>query len=160
MKLFSRTLLDDLSVKAAASPRRRANHNIHNSSSDLVQRFFIVTNRDSYIRPHRHLSRSELALAIRGGFSVLTFDEYGHVTARYEVGDNTPSIGFETPQRTWHTLVAVTDGSAFLEVKEGPYDPALASEFAPWSPPEGHPSVPHYLAWLTGAQPGAASPSF
>src|SRR5207248_11128154 len=33
MKLFSQALLDELTAKASASPRLRANHNIHTSPS-------------------------------------------------------------------------------------------------------------------------------
>ena len=85
MKLFSSALLDELSAKATASPRGRANHNIHIAADDPVQRFFVVANRQSYFRPHRHRTRSELAFVVRGGFDVLTFDESGRMLARYVV---------------------------------------------------------------------------
>jgi len=159
MKLFSRTLLDELTAKATASPRARTNFNIHTSASDRVQRFFVVANRSSYFRPHRHLVKSELALVIRGQVDVITFDELGRVTARYAVGDGAPSIAYETPQATWHTLIANTDGSTFLEVKEGPYDPATAAEFAAWAPAEGHESAPMFLEWIRAAQPGEIAPT-
>lgn len=148
MKLFTEALLDELAAKAAASPRRRAHHNIHSGNADLVQRFLVTVNRDSYVRPHRHLARSELALVIRGGFDVLTFDDSGVVTARYAVGEGAPTLGFETPQGIWHTLIARVDGSTFLEVKEGPYDPATSSQFAPWAPPEGDAAAPAFLERL------------
>src|ERR1700736_6028122 len=106
MKLFPRTLLDDLAAKAAASPRARANYNVHASPADPVQRFFIAAQRCSYFRPHRHLTKSELAIIVRGRFDVVTFDDRGRVTARYTVGDDTPHLGFETPRATWHTLIA------------------------------------------------------
>jgi cupin fold WbuC family metalloprotein len=159
MKLFSRTLLDELTAKATASPRARANFNIHASAADPVQRFFVVANRNTYFRPHRHAVKSELALVIRGRFDVVTFDEVGRVTARYTAGDDSPSIAYETPQGTWHTLVANSDGAAFLEVKEGPYDPGTAAEFAAWAPAEGHESVPMFLAWLRTARPGDRAPA-
>jgi cupin fold WbuC family metalloprotein len=156
MKLFSHALLDELAAKAAASPRRRANHNVHAAPTDPLQRFFVATQRDTYFRPHRHLNKAELALVLRGRFDVLTFDDSGRVTGRHEIGADTASIGFETPRATWHTLVAATDGATFFEVKEGPYDPALAAEFAPWAPPEGHESVPAVLQWLRAAHTGDA----
>ena len=154
MKIFSKTLLDELAAQAAASPRKRANHNIHASASDLVQRFFIAADRDTYFRPHRHASKSELAVVLRGQFDVITFDEAGYVTGRHSVGENTGGIGFETPRATWHTLIACSNGAAFLEIKEGPYDPATAAEFAPWAPPEGDASVPGFLDWLRVARTG------
>ena len=82
MKLFSHGLLGELTTRAAASPRGRAHHNIHEAATDPVQRFFVVANRNSYFRPHRHLTKSELAMVLRGRFHVLTFDERGTVTAR------------------------------------------------------------------------------
>ena len=160
MKLFSQELLDELTAKAAASPRLRANHNIHNTAEDPVQRFFIVAQRDTYFRPHRHLTRSELALVLRGRFDVLTFDAHGVLTQRYEVGSDTGNLGFETPVGTWHTLISRTDGSSFLEIKQGPYDPVTAVEFAPWAPPEGHESVPLFQRWLREAEPGSAVADF
>src|SRR5262249_16712951 len=99
----------------------------------------------------------ELALVLRGRFEVITFDETGRVSARYAVGDETSAIGYETPRTTWHTLIACTDGATFLEVKEGPYDPATAAEFASSAPPEGDARVPRYLDWLRAAKVGDQS---
>jgi cupin fold WbuC family metalloprotein len=154
MKLIAHDLIDELTARAAASPRARAHHNIHESPTDTVQRFFVATQRNTYFRPHRHLAKSELALVLRGRFHVLIFDETGTVTTRHSVGDDTTSMAYETPRATWHTLVADTDGSAFFEVKEGPYDPATAAEFAAWAPAEGDPAAPRFLEWLRTAQPG------
>ena len=159
MRLFSRTLFDELTANASASPRQRANHNVHAAASDLVQRFFVAANRSSYFRPHRHLTKSELALVIRGQFEVVTFDDDGTVTGRYPVGEGSPNVGYETPRGVWHTLLARDDGALFFEVKEGPYDPATAAEFAPWAPPEGHPASPGFLEWARTAPVGAAAPA-
>jgi cupin fold WbuC family metalloprotein len=81
------------------------------------------------------------------------FDDAGGVTARYAVGESTAGLGYETPSGTWHTLIAQTDGATFLEIKEGPYDPKTAAEFAPWAPPEGDAAVSAYLEALRVAQP-------
>jgi cupin fold WbuC family metalloprotein len=158
MKLLSRALLDELAASAAASPRARAHYNIHASAADPVQRFLVVARADSYFRPHRHATKSELALLVRGRVDVLTFDEHGRVTARYGVGDGADSMAYETPQGTWHTLVPGPTGGAFLEVKQGPYDPATAIQFAVWAPAEGDAAVPAFLAWLRTAQPGDLPP--
>lgn len=158
MKVFSKSLLDDLAAKATASPRKRANYNVHASSTELVQRFFIAADRDTYFRPHRHLTKSELAMVVRGRFDVITFDDAGRVTNRYSVGDGTANLGFETPRGIWHTLVACMDGATFLEIKEGPYDAATAAEFAPWAPAEGDALVPRFLDWVRDAEVGASDP--
>lgn len=159
MKILARSLLDELTARAAASPRARAHHPIHTSAEDRVQRFIVAALPDSYFRPHRHAARSELALVVRGRFDVITFDADGRVQARYAVGDGTPGMAYETPQGTWHTLVPGTEGGAFLEIKEGPYDPATAAEFATWAPAEGTAAVSAFLTWLRHARPGDLPPA-
>ncbi len=158
MKLFSHALFDELVAKATTSPRQRVNHNVHAASSDPVQRFFVAANRNTYFRPHRHLTKSELALVLRGRFDVVTFDDGGTLTGRYAIGEGAPNVGFETPRATWHTLLAQTDGALFFEVKEGPYDPATAAEFAPWAPAEGAAAAPALLDWARTAGIGSPVP--
>jgi len=158
MRVFADALLDELAAKAAAVPRGRAHYNIHASADELLQRFLVVAERRSYFRPHRHATKAELATLLRGGVDVLTFDDDGRVTARWSVGAGEGRFAYETPPLTWHTLLARADGTAFLEVKLGPYDPATAAEFAPWAPPEGDAAAPAYLAWLRTAPPGDRFP--
>jgi cupin fold WbuC family metalloprotein len=159
MNLVPRALLDELAAKAAASPRARAHHNIHPTAADPVQRFLVVALWDSYFRPHRHALRGELAVLLRGQVDVLLFDADGRVLSRHAIGEGTASIAYETELGTWHTLVPARGGCTFLEVKQGPYDPATASQFAPWAPAEGTPQVPQFLAWLRAAQPGERAPA-
>jgi cupin fold WbuC family metalloprotein len=120
VKLLPRTLLAEPATRAAASPRRRAHHNIHLTPADVVQRFVLLARPDSYFRPHRHTGRCELAVPLQG---CLSFDSHGRVTGRYSVGDGTDNLAYQTPPATWHTLVA-GGGGAFLEIKQGPYDTA------------------------------------
>lgn len=155
MKLISSALLDELTAKAAASPRRRAHYNLHSSSSDPVQRFVVVAHSDSYFRPHRHLTKSELCTVLRGRFEVVVFDAAGTITARDVVGEGSLNLAFELPAQTWHTLLPLTDGAAFVEVKEGPYDPATAADFATWAPTEGDSATPEFQRWLRTAPVGA-----
>lgn len=54
MKRFDQSLLDTLAVSAAASLRRRANHNVYPTLDAPVQRFFNALEPDTYVRPHRH----------------------------------------------------------------------------------------------------------
>ncbi len=158
MKLLPRSLLDELASKAALSPRARAHHNVHSGPVDPVQRFLVYALGGSYFRPHCHRERDELALVVRGSFDVLTFDEEGRVRERFRVGEGAQDFAYETPQGTWHTLLPAETGGAFFEVKQGPYDPATSTAFAPWAPAEGAPGVADYLRWLRSARPGDKSP--
>jgi len=158
LKLLPQALLDELAAKATASPRLRAHHNIHATPADLVQRFLVVAQGDSYFRPHLHTTRAELALLLRGRVYVLIFDDAGRVLARHAVGADADSFAYETTPAVWHTLVPGAAGCAFLEVKEGPYDPTTAVQFAPWAPPEGAADVPAFRLWLRNARLGDSPP--
>ena len=158
LKLVPHALLDELAGRAAASPRARAHHNIHATPADPVQRFLFVAQGDSYFRPHRHASRAELAVLLRGRVEVLLFDERGRVLARHAVGEETGSLAYETSPGQWHTIVPAGGGCAFLEIKEGPYDPVTAVQFAEWAPAEGDAAVPAFRSWLRDAQPGDLPP--
>lgn len=145
--------LNELARQARVSPRGRSHLILHASHEDPVQRYFVCADRRSYFRPHRHASEGELALVIRGSFDLLLFDDLGIVLSRNVIGGGT-YVTYEVAPATWHTLVAREDGSTFLEIKQGPYDPANAASYAEWAPAEGDPAVPAFLSWLAAAAPG------
>jgi cupin fold WbuC family metalloprotein len=155
MKLYTHTQLDELSAKAASAPRRRAHLNVHASAEDAVQRYFVAAEPGTYFRPHRHVTRAELVVVVRGALDVVTFGTDGRVAARYGIGEGADNFAYEASDGTWHTLVALTEGCVFFEVKQGPYDPATSVEFAPWAPAEGEAGVATYQRWLRDAGPGS-----
>ncbi len=148
MKIINAILFDDLLAKAGSSARKRSNFNIHESSQDRIQRYLVASKIGSYFRPHRHRSRFELAVVLRGKFDLLIFDDQAVVMARISLGPDLENSGFEMPPDVWHAWVPMADDSIFLEIKEGPYDPQSASEFAVWSPPEGGEEVAGFLSKL------------
>lgn len=150
--------LDALAAQAAVAARGRAHLILHSGNDDPVQRFFVAADRRSYFRPHRHSRKSELALVVRGRFDVLVFDDAGTVLSRHAIAADGPEISCEMQPGSWHTLVSAADGSTFLEVKQGPYDPATAVEFPIWAPPEQDPAAAAFHDWLRHAQPGDKLP--
>ena len=137
MKWIDHHLVTEMMERAAASPRKRTNHNLHESADDPVQRYCIAATRESYFRPHRHPSNWEVALVFLGRFDLIMFDDGGTIAERHTVGPDTGKVGFEIEANRWHCWLPLTDEGAFFEIKQGPYDPATAAEFAPWAPEEG-----------------------
>ncbi|OPZ59355.1 MAG: hypothetical protein BWY87_01045 [Deltaproteobacteria bacterium ADurb.Bin510] len=152
MKLITNAVLDELCQKAAASPRRRLNLNIHAELDDPIQRLFVAACPDSYFRPHRH--KPETALVVRGRFDLLTFDDEGQVLERLELGPQAEMLGFELEAGVWHTWVSLSDDAILFETKAGPYTPLTEADFAPWAPAEGAAAVPAFLQRLRAARPG------
>ncbi|CAJ0771500.1 WbuC family cupin fold metalloprotein [Ralstonia chuxiongensis] len=155
--VFSVDELDELGVNAKASARRRQHRNIHASYSEKIQRLFNAICADSYIRPHRHTldPRNESLVAVRGEFAAITFADDGRIadvvrfaTEAHWAGDARVTVGIELSPETWHTVVALSDTAILFEVKEGPFEPTIAKEYAPWAPEEGDGGVAAYLQWL------------
>ena len=141
-------MLNQLTRQAADSPRQRSHHNVHETLADVVQKLLVAATTQSYFRPHRHVDKSEFALVLRGRFVVFSFDDQGSITQRQPIGEGTGINGLELPPNTWHCWLSLRDDSVFFETKQGPYDPATASEFAPWAPAENTPEAAHYLTML------------
>ncbi|MCK9991325.1 MAG: WbuC family cupin fold metalloprotein [Rugosibacter sp.] len=152
-------LLDSLCAQAAASPRRRKNHNLHTSDTALAHRLLNAVQTDSYIAPHRHLdpSKDETFVVLRGLMGLIIFDDAGNVIEQIKVGsgrtadsvanraENT-TLGVDIPAGTWHTSLALVPDTVILEAKAGPYQPLTEAERAPWAPAEGSPEAAAQLA--------------
>jgi cupin fold WbuC family metalloprotein len=142
LKTVTDTLLDELVLKAQASPRRRANFNLHPELDDPVQRFLNAVEPGTYVRPHRHvtpLPKWELFVALAGRIAILEFDDAGTVTERVEVAAAGPVRAVEIPSGAWHGLVVLEPGTVLFEFKQGPYAATSDKDFAAWAPGEGEP---------------------
>lgn len=152
IKVFTKSLLNDLICAARQSPRTRQHLNIHESYSDPCQRLFNAIGFDSYIRPHRHSldPQTESLFAICGAFALIAFDDCGTPEAviRFGVGPEASAAGVEVGPDTWHTVLALTEGAVLLEMKAGPFDPTAAKELASWAPEEGSSEASGYLISL------------
>ncbi len=121
MKQLTDSMLDELSRQARNSPRRRANHNLHEDLSDPIQRLAIAMEPDTRVLPHRHPHTWELLHPLRGRFVILYFDETGMVIDRAELGKDGQMI--ENPAGMWHAVLSLDAGGIIFEVKHGPYKP-------------------------------------
>lgn len=154
MKLVTTRMVDEWIARAGESLRLRTNFNIHESLSDPIQRLFVAAGLNSYFRPHVHPGKSEFAIVLQGQFDILLFDDEGVVTKRVSIGPGRQAFALEIPADRCHTWIPMEKKSVFFEVKQGPYDPAAALSFAPWSPEESSPRVKEFQAKLLAARTG------
>lgn len=153
MKRLDTAALDSLTTQAKASPRRRANFNLHEDLADPIQRLAIAMEPDTEVLPHRHPQTWELLYPLRGRFVVLHFDEAGTVTARTVLGAGTSVV--ENPAGQWHAVLSLDSGGVIFEIKHGPYAPVGADDTAPWCAGKDKDTL---LAWYANAQIGDRLP--
>ena len=158
MQVVTAEAILELVARAAMTPRKRMNLNLHAALSDPINRFLNAGLTRTYIRPHRHrIGKWELLNVLQGRLDAVIFSPDGRVEHRFALRPDGPSL-IEIPGGEWHSFVFHAPAAVVLEVKPGPYEPQLDKEFAEWAPIEGDPAAEQFLDWLEGAAPGALCP--
>ena len=155
IKAYSSAQLRQLEQDAAGSQRRRAHLNAHPALDANVQRLFIATQPDTYMRPHRHpeAHKWEFFVVLEGKIDLLVFAENGEVLERVAMSSE-QTRALEVPAGIWHAYVCMQADTLALEIKEGAYLPTQQQDFAPWSPAENTDQGPAFLERMRSARVG------
>ena len=123
MEIIDELLLDNVSEEARCSPRLRKNYNFHKSIEDKCQRFLNALEPGTYVPIHRHVSKDENFVLLKGKVRVSTFNDQGDIVDSYIISHDLRRYGVNIPKNVWHSLECIDSGSVIFEVKEGPYNP-------------------------------------
>lgn len=115
-------LLDNVTARAAESPRLRMNFNLHDSLDAKAQRLINVLLPGTILPVHRHRHTAETYVLLRGKMIVVFYNEIGAQIERYLLDPTIGNYGVQIPAGQWHT-VEVIEPSTIFEVKDGPYTP-------------------------------------
>jgi len=154
MKIVTAEMIAELLSRAAASPRKRMNLNLHAELTDPISRFLNAGIVGTYVRPHRHRSgKWELVSVLQGRCDLVIFTSEGVLENRVPLSSEGTGVA-EIPGGDWHSVVFHAPAAVVLEVKAGPYEPRLDKEFASWAPPENDPAAALFVTWLEAAALG------
>ena len=122
---------------AKGLPRNRIRYCAHASPSDVVHEMFIVHPRGAYVRPHKHLDKSESMIIIEGEADYVMFDSKGNVINKISMGDYQSGKPFYqcTRSEEFHSLIIHSEWLIFLEITQGPFN-KKDTVFSEWSPRE------------------------
>jgi len=123
MQLINKTLLDEVTEKAALSPRLRMNYNLHDSLEAKAQRLLNALEPGTQLPVHRHPHTAETYLLVRGRINVLFYNDDKQLTKKQELSVVSGCYGVHIPAGQWHTLEVLESGTVIFEVKDGPYTP-------------------------------------
>lgn len=139
-------LIDGIIEKARTSPRLRMNYNFHSELSDPVQRLLNALEPWTYIRPHKHTTKEESFVLLRGTILAVVFNDDGTIRDHAILSQSTGILGVEFEENSFHMLTSLETGSAVYEIKEGPFVPHTEGSSAPWAPKEGIPESKEFLS--------------
>ena len=110
--VITNEILDELSVKAKASPRLRMNLDLRNSVDDQSQRMLNALEPGTVMPIHRHKGSSETCICIRGHFEEYFYDEKGNLTDTIDMVPGGTILNIEKGQ--WHSLKCLESGTVLL----------------------------------------------
>ena len=122
---------------ADKNARKRIRLCAHPDEGNSLHEMLIALDGENYIRPHRHLAKSESFHVIEGIATVLIFDDAGTPVKRIKLGPYSSGLPFyfRLDQAVFHSVIVESDVFIFHETTNGPFNRA-DTEFAPWSPGE------------------------
>lgn len=133
--MLDRGLIEFLKQVATTCQLRRARFCAHSSPDAEQHDMLIASHRDTYVTPHRHLSKSETFVVLEGLADIILFNSDGAVQEIVKMGP--PSCGkpffYRMPPRQFHSLSIDTELLVFLENTKGPFN-LDDRENASWAP--------------------------
>ena len=123
MKIIDVNLLDEVSEQAKESPRLRMNYNFHHSLDDKCHRFLNAVEPGTEVPIHRHPTKDETFVILRGKVRVSTYNDEGNVIESVILCAEEGKYGVDIPKNVWHNLEALESNSVIFECKEGPFVP-------------------------------------
>lgn len=138
---IDRAEIEMLKAHASRSPRHRARICAHHENKNRIHEMLIVLTDEVYIRPHKHLGKSESYHIIEGAASVIYFDDDGEIADVLQIGNAESGrwFYFRNADERYHTQIVTAPFLVFHETTNGPFDPA-ETQFAPWSPDDTDPA--------------------
>ena len=129
------TIIEFLKHVARTCSLRRARFCAHLSPEAEQHDMLIVVHRDSYVTPHRHLTKSETFVVLEGSADMILFDEGGAVEKVVRMGMPTSRLPFfyRMPPKQFHSLAIQSELLVFLENTKGPFS-LDDREHASWAP--------------------------
>lgn len=129
--------IEFLKARANCNQRKRARLCTHKNTEDNLHEMFIAHTKDTYVRPHKHLNKSESFYLIEGLAEVIIFGEEGNIVDIIKMGDYSSGNVFyyRISEPYFHTLFIKSDFLVFHETTKGPFKKS-DTIFAPWAPDE------------------------
>jgi cupin fold WbuC family metalloprotein len=121
MKIIDDRLLEEVSAKAKDSPRLRMNFNFHQSLDEKCHRFLNAVEPGTVVPIHRHPTKDETFIVLKGRVKVSTFNDEGEVLESVVLCQDDGMYGVDIPKNVWHTLESLEPDSVIFECKEGPF---------------------------------------
>ena len=138
--------IDILKKNASTSKRKQSRLCTHLSSKEDIHEMLIVHSKGNYVRPHKHLDKTESFHIIEGKLRIIIFDDNGKINITIKMTEYGAGgiCYYRLSEPLYHTVVPVSDMVVFHETTKGPFNRSDCC-FAPWAPHVGDSACSLYL---------------
>ena len=116
-------LLNKVSEQSKESPRLRMNYNFHQSLDEKCHRFLNAMEPGTEVPIHKHPTKDETFVVLRGKVRVTTHNDDGSVIESTVLCAEDGVYGVNIHKGVWHKLESLEENSVIFECKEGPFVP-------------------------------------
>ena len=110
MKIIDEKLLNEVSAQAKESPRLRMNYNFLQSLDEKCHRFLNAVEPGTEVPIHRHPTKDESFVILRGKVRVTTHDDDGSIIEDVVLSQESGNYGVDIPKGVWHMVEALESG--------------------------------------------------
>jgi len=108
---------------------------IHENSKEPIHEMFIIHPKNMYVRPHKHINKSESMLILSGEADYIIYDNKGKISEIIPLGDFNSDKKFYINIKTslYHSIKINSEWLVFLEITKGPFNRG-DTIFPKWAP--------------------------
>jgi cupin fold WbuC family metalloprotein len=139
-----------LKSMAMKNVRQRIRLCAHPDVEDTLHEMIIVLSKGTYVRPHRHVGKSESFHIIEGRLKVLMFGEDGVIRSvlKMDEAGSGETFFYRLSESAYHTVIPQSPLVVFHEATNGPFS-REDTVYATWAPEDNdHASVKDYMEKL------------
>ena len=121
--LIDKSLLDNLSAQAKASPRLRMNYDLRTTPEDGSQRMLNALEPGTVMPVHRHTDTSATVVVLRGSIRQNFYDDLGGLEESLLLKAASYCPAAQVEKGRWHNLECLEPDTVIFECKDGAWKP-------------------------------------
>jgi cupin fold WbuC family metalloprotein len=119
--------------------RKRSRLCAHKDISSSLHEMFIVHKKNIYVRPHKHLGKSESFHLIEGEVTLILYEDNGDIRTVVDMGsyESGKCFYYRVDEPVFHSILIQSDYIVFHEATLGPFV-REDTVYADWAPEESN----------------------
>lgn len=135
MVMFAPDDIEALIRTSAGNDRNRARICAHASPDSDVHEMLIAHHQSCYVRPHKHVGKTEAMQVLQGEVLAVRFTPDGKISDATMMGSYSSGLPFycRMSESTYHMLIILSEWLVFMETTKGPFC-LEDTQFPDWAP--------------------------